>query len=715
VGPGRGRLPSGRRPTVHHPDLPTRRPSTLAVGALVVTTVATALVVGAGRSLSNRAHVGLVMVACCAYLALILRRQPSGLSMKLVGAAVALQTVVALARPPGATEDLWWYAIYGRILAVYHASPYTHVAAQYPHDPLLALVGHTWRHTPSVYGPAFTALSGAASFVLGPTLLGTRLFYQGLAAAALVTACVVVWRRTRSADAIAFFALSPFTALYLVNGGRNDVLVGVALLGAVVLASRGRTTAAGVVGGLGALVKLTGMVGVAALVVSLAVRGRRGDAQHVGVAAGLTVVGAYLLAGLSAVFTPMDTAGSLYSRESVWRLLSLLGRELPVTELALAALGLVVCWVLFRNARSGPEIAVPATLTALTLGAAYTLPGYVGWALPTAALRHRDRVARIAALQGVVLVMAYEIVRQPIAGRLGAGLHQLAVIGGPLAVLALLAALVIGVRAGPPPADDVRAAPRAATIPAVRRPVIDVLVVVPTLDEAENIDPLLRGVRTAAPGVDVLVVDDASPDGTADLAEALGRSLGSVAVLRRSGERGLGAAYRDGFRHGLAHGYDAIIEMDADLSHDPNTVPALIDALDAGADLAIGTRYITGGATPGWPLHRRILSRAGGQYARRVLHLPSHDPTSGFRAFRAELLQACELETVAAQGFAFQLEMLHRATRLGARVVEVPIVFHDRAAGESKLSGGIAQEALRLVNALRRHPWQPANRPVLGT
>ena len=443
MGPGRGRLPSGPGPTVLHSDPSLRRPSAGAVGALVVTTVATAIVVGAGPSLSNGAHVALVALACAGYLGLILRRHPSGLPVKLVGAAIALQTIVAVARPPSATEDLWWYAIYGRILAVYHASPYTHVAAQYPHNPLLSLVGHTWRHTPSVYGPVFTAVSWLACVVLHASMLGTRLFYQGLAAAALVTACVVVWRRTRSPDAIAFFALSPFTALYLVNGGRNDILVGVALLGAVVLAERGHTTAAGVVGGLGALVKLTGMVGVVALVVSLAVRGKRADARRAGLAAAVTVVGAYLLAGTAAILTPMDTAGSLYSRESLWRLLPLAGHQLPATHLALAVLGLVVGWVLLRSARSGPEVAVPATLTALTLGAAYTLPGYVGWALPTAALQHAGRVARIAALQGVVLVMAYEIVRQPVRGRIGVDLHQLAVIGGPIVVLGLLAALVV--------------------------------------------------------------------------------------------------------------------------------------------------------------------------------------------------------------------------------------------------------------------------------
>ena len=696
----------------------------MAVAALVVTTLATALVVAEGPAMSNGAHVALVAVACVAYLALILRRSPSGLSIKLVGAAVALQTVVALVRPPAATEDLWWYAIYGRILAVYHASPYTHVAAQYPHNPLLALVGHTWRHTPSVYGPAFTAMSGAASVVLGTSLLGTRLFYQGLAAAALVTVCVIVWRRTRSADAVAFFALSPFTALYLVNGGRNDILVGVALLGAVVLAQRDHPTAAGVVGGLGALVKLTGMVGVVALLVTLAVRGRRGDARRVGIAVGATVIGAYALAGVSAIFTPMDTAGSMYSRESVWRLLPLVGHALPVNTVALAVLGIVVCWVMFRSARSGPEVAVPATLTALTLGAAYTLPGYVGWALPTAALQHRSRVSRIAALQGVVLLMAYEIVRQPVPGQFGATLFDVATIGGPIILFGLLVALVVGARSRAPHDGVVTTATEKwsspMTIldtapPEVPVPITSVLVVVPTLNEAENIERLLTGIRASAPTVDVLVVDDASPDGTADFAESLGRALGAVAVVRRHGEPGLGAAYCDGFRYGLAHGYDAVIEMDADLSHEPATIPALVAALDAGADLAIGTRYIAGGATPGWPLHRRLLSRAGGEYARRRLHLPSHDPTSGFRAFRCDLLRRCELDTVGAQGFAFQLEMLHRATRLGARVVEVPIVFRDRTAGESKLSGAIAQEALQMVNALRRHPWQPASRPALHT
>ena len=699
AGPGRGSLPSGSGPAV--------RSSSRALLALVVTTIATAVVVATDSSSSSGVHLVVVALACGAYLVLITDRRPSGLSVRVVSVAVAVQTFVALARPPAATQDLWYYAIYGRMVAAYHASPYTHVPADFPHNPFLADVGRAWHHTPSVYGPVFTALSSAASFVFGSSYDGTRLFYQGLAAAALFGACVIVWHRTRSADAVAFLALNPVTALYLVNGGRNDILVGLALLGAVVLATRGHDTAAGVVGGLGALVKLTGMVGVVALVVALVVAQRRQAARRVGVTAGLTVVGAYLIAGTAAVLTPMDTAGALYSRISVWRLLPQLGRELPSTQLALAITGIVVCFVLLRSAHSGPEVAVPATTTALTLGAAYTLPGYAGWALPTAALRHREPFARVAAYQAVALVAAYEVVRHPLPGRLGNDLSQFVELAGPLLVVFLLARLAVCARRRPG-GDDVQPAPPRAGARGVNEAISSVLVVVPTLNERENIERLLVGIRTAAPAVDVLVVDDASPDGTADIAESLGRSLGSIRVVRREGEPGLGAAYRDGFRYGLVQGYDVIVEMDADLSHDPAVIPALVDALSGGTDLAIGARYVNGGATPGWPLHRRLLSRIGGEYARVLLGLPSHDPTSGFRAFRAELLHDCELATVGAQGFAFQLEMLHRASRLGARVVEVPIVFRDRTAGESKLSGAIAQEALRLVTARRRRPWHPA-------
>jgi dolichol-phosphate mannosyltransferase len=279
-------------------------------------------------------------------------------------------------------------------------------------------------------------------------------------------------------------------------------------------------------------------------------------------------------------------------------------------------------------------------------------------------------------------------------------------VGGPFATLALVAWLAHTVHSLRPAHQE--AVPMAAvTAPHPDTDHLRALVVVPTLDEAPNIEPLLRGIRGAAPSVDVLVVDDASADGTADVAERLGRHLGHVTVLRRQGPPGLGAAYRDGFTYAVEVGYDAVVEMDADLSHDPAAISALLDRLEHGADVALGSRYAPGGSTPGWPRSRRLLSRAASCYARAVLRLPATDPTGGFRAFRTSFLEDCDVSTVGARGFAFQLETLHRAARLDASIAEVPITFHDRTAGSSKLSARIAREALVLVARLRVHPWTP--------
>jgi hypothetical protein len=257
---------------------------------------------------------------------------------------------------------------------------------------------------------------------------------------------VVVWRVTREPIAVAYVGLNPVMALYVVNGGRNDVLVGLALLVAVVLVRAGRPTTAGVVGALGALVKLTGMVGIVAVLVALVVGGRQADARRLGGAAIGTVVVAYALAGVHAVLTPMDTAGALYSRSSVWRLVGVFDRPLPPTELVLVLLAGFVGWVLLRSARSGPEIALPATLTALTLGASWVMPGYVAWAVPTAALRHRSAVARIAALQSVVLLMTYEVLRWPLPRPSGHGVAEVALVVGPALVLCLAVALLVSLR-----------------------------------------------------------------------------------------------------------------------------------------------------------------------------------------------------------------------------------------------------------------------------
>ena len=223
------------------------------------------------------------------------------------------------------------------------------------------------------------------------------------------------------------------------------------------------------------------------------------------------------------------------------------------------------------------------------------------------------------------------------------------------------------------------------------------LVVLPTYNEAANIAEVLRRIRAAAGDVDVLVVDDSSPDGTAELAEALAGELGGIEVMRRPAKSGLGSAYRDGFRAGLAQGYEALVEMDADLSHDPATLPDLIGAVAGGADLAIGTRYMPGGRIPDWPWYRRAISRIGNLYARTMLGISPRDSTSGFRCYHRRALEAIDLDTVKADGYGFQVEMAYLVEHNGGTVAEVPIEFRDRALGHSKMSGRIVVEALALV------------------
>ena len=226
---------------------------------------------------------------------------------------------------------------------------------------------------------------------------------------------------------------------------------------------------------------------------------------------------------------------------------------------------------------------------------------------------------------------------------------------------------------------------------------MDVLVVLPTYNESENIDHVLRRIRAALPSATVLVVDDGSPDGTADLAEILGKELGSIDVMRRPGKSGLGSAYRAGFAWGLDRGFDACIEMDADLSHEPEALPALVAPLSEGMELVIGSRYVPGGVIPNWAWHRRLLSRGGNLYASALLGLGVADATAGFRAYAAPLLARLDLDAVRAEGYGFQIEMTYAAKRAGAPILEVPIRFVDRVEGESKMSAFIVVEALGLV------------------
>jgi dolichol-phosphate mannosyltransferase len=226
-----------------------------------------------------------------------------------------------------------------------------------------------------------------------------------------------------------------------------------------------------------------------------------------------------------------------------------------------------------------------------------------------------------------------------------------------------------------------------------------VLVIVPTYDERLNLERTLARTRVAVPLAHVLVGDDARPDGTGELAESLAAVDDHVHVLHRAGERGLGAAYLAGFAWGLGRDYEILVEMDADGSHQPEQLPALLAAVEAGADLVLGSRWVPGGSVVHWPRHREALSRGGNAYVRLALGLGLRDATGGFRAFRRTTLEKLDLDGVASHGYCFQVDLARRTVDQGCSVVEVPIEFVEREHGVSKMSGAIVREALWRVTA----------------
>jgi dolichol-phosphate mannosyltransferase len=228
--------------------------------------------------------------------------------------------------------------------------------------------------------------------------------------------------------------------------------------------------------------------------------------------------------------------------------------------------------------------------------------------------------------------------------------------------------------------------------------------ILPTYNEAENVGPIVRAARAQLrDGDHILVVDDNSPDGTGALADALAGELHGVEVLHRADKQGLGRAYLAGFAHALASGAELVLEMDADFSHDPTDLPRLIaTAENQRADLVLGSRYVRGGSVTDWGLVRRLISRGGSWYARRILGVQVRDLTGGFKCFRRNVLEALDLENVHADGYGFQIELTYRTIKAGFRVVEIPIVFRDRRVGQSKMNARIALEAVWKVPALRR-------------
>ncbi len=243
------------------------------------------------------------------------------------------------------------------------------------------------------------------------------------------------------------------------------------------------------------------------------------------------------------------------------------------------------------------------------------------------------------------------------------------------------------------------------------------VIVVPTYNEVENVAALCERIARNVPEAHLLLMDDASPDGTADVAETLfagNPKFANYRVIRRTGTRGLGRAYCDGFQRALTMGFDRIIQMDADLSHDPAYLPALL-AASGTADLVIGSRYCAGGGVENWARHRVLLSRFANWYVHKVARIPVLDATAGFRCWTRQALEAAQIDTVRAEGYSFQVEMSHRAAQSKLKIVEVPIVFTDRQFGQSKISRSVMVESFLTPIRLRNRPWRPVQAVVKAT
>ncbi|MGV3245818.1 MULTISPECIES: polyprenol monophosphomannose synthase [Rothia] len=224
-----------------------------------------------------------------------------------------------------------------------------------------------------------------------------------------------------------------------------------------------------------------------------------------------------------------------------------------------------------------------------------------------------------------------------------------------------------------------------------------VLTVIPTYNEKENLPVVVERLRAAVPDCDILVVDDNSPDGTGQLADSMAAEDSHINVLHRTIKDGLGGAYLAGFDWGLEAGYDVLVEMDADCSHQPEQLPLLLQAIEGGADLAIGSRYVPGGKTKNWPLHRQILSRGANLYTRLILGTKVKDITAGYRAYRREALQKLNLEGIDSKGYVFQVDLAWRSEQAGLKIVEVPITFVEREIGSSKMDGNIIVDSMTKV------------------
>jgi hypothetical protein len=422
-----------------------RRPP---VGFALAVTVAAEGVLVASSRLSGVEAVLLAVVAAAGWgLVVSDPRLESQLGWTLGAMAVAF--VIAIASPPRGSHDLWSYVMYGRTLAVHHASPYLHTPDAYPHDSFLHLVGSGWRGTKSVYGPLFTAMSAGLARVAGGSVLRARLAFQGLALLGVVAVIATLWIETRRVRTIAFVGLHPAVVLAIVNGGHNDGLVGLAVLAGAVLVGRRRFTAAGIAVGLGMLVKASTGLGVLGIAVWSFGRDRRQTTRFLLVAT-LTTVAGYLPAGTAALRTIAGAQGRT-SRASLWSPISSLVQG-PVGGLAVVVVVvLAVVGARRFRARALPSLAAVGSLAAYLLAGAYVLPWYPAWALPSAALARRSWLSVLIAVHAALLVAVYELPRGTATATIAAWLGGGLVVGAAVVALAGCAYLIAGTRRAPSP------------------------------------------------------------------------------------------------------------------------------------------------------------------------------------------------------------------------------------------------------------------------
>jgi hypothetical protein len=436
--------------TDENPSVRARRPP-VAI-ALGVTLTAECALVALPR-VSSMGGLALAVIAAAGW-GLVVTDPRLESCRRLTVCAIALAFAVAIAVPPRGSHDLWSYVMYGRMVSAHHASPYVHAPNAFPHDPFVRLVGSGWRGTKSIYGPLFTALSAGLTKVAGGSVLRARLAFQGLALLGVIAVVATLWIETRSVRTIAFVGLHPAVVVAIVNGGHNDGLVGLAILVGAVLVGRRRFTAAGLVVGLGMLVKVSTGFGILGIAVWSFGRDRRSTVRFVAVAAATTLVG-YLPVGSAGLRTLFDSEGRT-SRASVWSPVSSV-RHGSVGGLAIVAVAAFALIGARRFRAQGlPSLAAVGSIAAYLFAGAYVLPWYPAWALPSAALARRSWLSVLVAVHAAMLVAVYELPRQAVAGTVTAWLGGVFVFAVTAVVIAGCASLLAAPRAGNRGVDKMR-------------------------------------------------------------------------------------------------------------------------------------------------------------------------------------------------------------------------------------------------------------------